>query len=820
MNTLSILDTKYYTTDRNLLKEFKKIAPKFELDDFQKHSVEKIRNNENILVTVNTGGGKSKCMEYAIYKSLQSNKKCIITTPIKALSNQKFYEFKKKFKGVATIGIMTGDIKFNPSADVLIMTQEILRNLLYKKQYDYNKIQYKLDLDINLETDVDCVVMDEVHFINLEDRGKVWEESLVLLPPHINLVLLSATINNADQFALWLQNIKQKPCHLIPKKERVIPLTHYMYYTTRHPKKADIETSNFIHKYSNELVELVSSKKVFNENNYHIIRKIKNIDDKIKNSFTNKKVIINNLIKFLKQKKLLPALFFVFSRKKCEEYAHSVEVCLNNKKEQSKVEKIIQNSIHQLHNKEMYLNSNEYLELKTLLMKGIAYHHSGLRTVFKEIIELLCNEGLVKVLFATETFAVGINAPIKTVVFSSLQKYSNDGLRYINTSEYLQMAGRAGRRGLDKVGTVILLANSMELPVAQEIKGIMCGSTANIQSKFSLGYQFILKILLNDHISFDKFLKNTLLNNESETQKEYLISSIKQQEHRILQLTQTRISSKDYDRYYIALEKKNNKQKLTNGEKNLIKKLEANPIFVEDYQLYLENFDEINYLNKLQYDLENWIDNTDENIKIILKFLEDMKYIQMDGITDISKLTKNNVTLKGIIASQLNECNELLMTEMLTCGYFDDLNEAEICGMLGIFLHTKCLTDNMSVYNAEELDISNKLKFKLKHLDNLKNQLEEKEINAGIYTDCEWELNYDMVEYSYKFCNGIKFKDLYFDNYIGSFVKDMLKLDNIICTLEVLAIISNNNILFYKLQNIHSLILRDEVSTESLYIKL
>ena len=812
MNTLSLLDTEYTKTDLNeIFNEYP-----FELDTFQKWGIDKLHKNENILITAATGCGKTILAEYAIKKSTLNRKKCIYTSPIKSLSNQKFYEFKQKYPNLS-IGIMTGDIKFNPDADVLILTTEILRNLLYKKQYDSQDIQYKLDLDINLETDVDCIIFDEVHYINDVDRGHVWEESLVLLPKHINLVLLSATINNAERLALWLQKIKNKPCHLIPKKERVIPLTHYMYHTSRYPKNIEISISKKINKHSNTLVELVNSKSVFSQEKYCKINEIKKLNYSISNNYNNNKVVISNLIKHLEKQKLLPCLFFIFSRKKCEEYAYLLDVCLNTPQEQAHVEKIFRQSIHKLHNKDVYLNSPEYFNLLQILKKGVGFHHSGLRTVFKEIIELLYSNGLIKVLFATESCAVGVNFPVKTVVFTALMKYSNTGKRYLTTSELLQMAGRAGRRGLDKTGTVIYLTNMMNMPEPVRIRNMICGQTENIHSKFNLSYQFILKILLNEQYTFDNFLQNTLLNDEFDEYKNGLVKQIEKQKIIIENLPKTNLTKKQYDEYFVAKDKINNKIKTTKNQKKNVKKVEGMENFKKDYQLYLANYEEYEKIDELHYKL-NEEDNTKDDLFTILKYLESKTYITLTE--DFTNLSKKNVNLKGILCSQLNECNELLMTEIITNNMFDDLNEYEIVGLLGLFCSTKCLSDDMRVVNVDILDIPVKLKNKIQSIVKMKDTLEEEENKLNIYMTTEWELNFDMVEYVYKFSKGVDYKYLEFDNYIGNFIKDVIKLDNLVLTLETLASIMNNNGLINKLQNIHELLIRDIVNTESLYIKL
>jgi superfamily II RNA helicase len=814
MNTLSLLDQEFKTTDENILKEFQMYP--FELDDFQKHSIEKTMKGENVLVTASTGCGKTICAEMALIQAFKKGKKTIYTSPIKSLSNQKFYEFKKKFKDIS-FAIMTGDVKFNANeADVIIMTTEILRNLLYKKQYDDSKIEYKLDLNIDLKKDVGCVIFDECHYLNDKSRGKVWEECFVLLPNHINLVLLSATMNNASEIALWLQKIKETPCHLIPKKERIIPLNHYIFYTSKYPKQ--VKDQDFIklhNKNSNKLVHILDNNRNFNELNYQKIKKLKDQDYKYYNSYNNNIVVIQKLVHLLKKKNLLPCLFFVFSRKKCLTLAKCIEQSLITSQEITEIKKIINWNIHKLDYPKMYSESPEFQEIEKLLYKGIAIHHSGLRPVFKEIIEILYSKGLIKVLFATETFAIGVNMPTKTVIFTSLQKYSDSGFRYLNTSEYLQMSGRAGRRGIDKIGTVILMANLFNLPDPTPLKDTMCGNSNNIISKFDLSYKFILKILLNDEYDFNNFLQKTLMFKQNNNDSERIKGRYNEGNEYLEKLPKLKRTNEEYEKYYNL---KNKNQQNTKKENKYLKKKETEE-FQEDYKNYLEQYEVNNELKYLKESIEN-IDYNNvvyQSLNKVMKFLEKNNYIEEVLMKDI---TKDNVKMKGIIASQINECNEILLTELLVNNYFDDLDEAEICGVLSLFSNTSCLNDDMKVRDVSVLDIEDKLKNKIKKIEKLNEELSKDEEILQIYINTKWDLNLDMIEYCYKWCKGYKYQDLYFDNYSGNFIKDILKLDNLICTLEVLCTILEKYDLYNKLNGIHSKILRDIVNNESLYIKL
>jgi len=361
----------------------------FELDSFQKHAITSINKDHNVLVTAFTGSGKTLVAEYAIMKSLEKGKKIIYTSPIKSLSNQKFYEFKQKFPD-ASPGIMTGDIKFNPFGNIIIMTTEILRNMLYKKNNkldtldkldSLNKLDTpdKLDIDIDLDLDVDTVVFDEIHYINDVERGKVWEECIIMLPKHIKLVMLSATIDKAPEFANWLYQVRERPISLIPTFKRYVPLKHY-YYLHGESQKGDTPLDAI----SNKLVDLYDENGKFYRENYEKLVQVKrNYDKYIKKKHSKKNGIFTPLINFLEEKNLCPALFFVFSRKKCEEYASCVYKSLITGEEQHLVEKTINYQLMKIQDYKKYVELEQFIEIKKLLMKGVAIHHSGLIPVFK-----------------------------------------------------------------------------------------------------------------------------------------------------------------------------------------------------------------------------------------------------------------------------------------------------------------------------------------------------------------------------------------------------------------------------------------------------
>ena len=755
--------------------------PGFELDHFQKHAISCIKKNENVLVTAHTGSGKTVPAIFGISDSLKKNRKIIYTSPIKSLSNQKFFELSQQFPDV---GILTGDIKYNPDAQCVIMTTEILRNILYQKTTTH--------VDI---AEVDKVIFDEVHYINDPDRGKVWEECFILMPSEITLIMLSATIDKAEDFAKWIGSIKGKMTNLIPTSHRVVPLEHYFY----NPENI-----------GNQLVKVVSSKGEFL--NFNEIRK------------TYKKYpiskIINPFIDYLKDHNSVPALFFVFSRKECERLASSVQRSLVTSDEISEIVKIFDYEMR--HHREVYQSSKQYHEIRSMVQKGIAYHHSGLVPILKEVVEILFGKGLVKVLFATETFAVGVNMPTKTVIFPKLSKYSNGDFRFLRTDEYLQMAGRAGRRGLDKTGTVVILPTDEIMPYTG-FKSMALGKSPSIQSKFKLSYQFILKILRNranngndtseeETLDISKFMNKSLLSvDNSDRIKSYQREKVELQEGNKLDLTTD--EKKAIIEYHNAIRKmesmRGNVRKRESIRLEKVKREMHNFNSInKKYETYIKNKERIKILNSGIKNLETYLD---KDTQLIMKYLIDNNYIVCEGEGE----DRPKILTRGIIASEISECNEITLTEMIVNDILIPLEPEEIVAVLATFIEEKT---NETYWS--DLDVSESIKNALSHIEYGTKDFEQYEVNLGIDIGTDWNLYLSFIQPAYDWACGRDILEMHkkYEIYEGTFIRNILRINNIVDNIKNIADTINKPELMKKLELVERLLVRDQVTTDSLYI--
>ncbi|XP_060047019.1 exosome RNA helicase MTR4 isoform X2 [Erinaceus europaeus] len=451
----------------------------FVLDAFQREAIQCVDNNQSVLVSAHTSAGKTVCAEYAIALALREKQRVIFTSPIKALSNQKYREMYEEFQDV---GLMTGDVTINPTASCLVMTTEILRSMLYRGSEVMREVAW--------------VIFDEIHYMRDSERGVVWEETIILLPDNVHYVFLSATIPNARQFAEWICHLHKQPCHVIYTDYRPTPLQHYIF-----PAGGD------------GLHLVVDENGDFREDNFNtamqVLRDAGDLakgDQKGRKGGTKGPSNVFKIVKMIMERNFQPVIIFSFSKKDCEAYAlQMTKLDFNTDEEKKMVEEVFSNAIDCLSDEDKKLPQVEHV--LPLLKRGIGIHHGGLLPILKETIEILFSEGLIKALFATETFAMGINMPARTVLFTNARKFDGKDFRWISSGEYIQMSGRAGRRGMDDRGIVILMVDEKMSPTVG--KQLLKGSADPLNSAFHLTYNMVLNLLRVEEINPEYMLEKS-----------------------------------------------------------------------------------------------------------------------------------------------------------------------------------------------------------------------------------------------------------------------------------------------------------------------
>ncbi|CAH7666284.1 rRNA-processing arch domain-domain-containing protein [Phakopsora pachyrhizi] len=505
----------------------------FTLDPFQKVSIASIQRNESVLVSAHTSAGKTVVAEYAIAQCLENKQRVIYTSPIKALSNQKYREMMAEF---GDVGLMTGDVTINPTASCLVMTTEILRSMLYRGSEVMREVAW--------------VIFDEIHYMRDKERGVVWEETIILLPHSVRYVFLSATIPNAMQFAEWICHTHNQPCHVVYTNFRPTPLQHYLF-----PAGGD-----GIHL-------VVDEKGVFREDNF--IKAMGSLSDskgedpsssmsgrnkygktKKGGNSTRGPSDIYKIIKMIMVKNYNPVIVFAFSKRECEGLAIQMsKLEFNSIEEKETVDTVFKNAISNLSEEDQSLPQIEHI--LPLLRRGIGIHHGGLLPILKEVIEILFQEGLIKVLFATETFSIGLNMPAKTVVFTTVRKFDGKDFRSLSSGEYIQMSGRAGRRGLDDRGIVIMMCDEQLEPTVA--KNMVKGDADRLDSAFHLGYNMILNLMRVEGVSPEYMLERCFFQFQSHANLPVLENEIRE-----LQKLRSKIvvHNEDMVQEYCELEKR------------------------------------------------------------------------------------------------------------------------------------------------------------------------------------------------------------------------------------------------------------------------
>lgn len=678
----------------------------YPLSTFQKNSIESILCGNHTLVTAHTSNGKTTPAEFAIqyFNTFEKKKKIIYTCPIKSLSNQKYWDFTTKYPHIS-FGIMTGDIKFNPTADVVIMTAEILLNSLHTSS---SSLQTQKQIqDIDIYNDVACVIMDEVHFILDEYRGFVWEQTIMLLPNHIQLLMLSATMDNPVCFAEWIEQCKtgsNKDVVIASTNVRIVPLKHYAFMTTTSSifkKVKDKQIQQQIKESTNKLISLKNDKDMFNEEGYYSIKKM--VDLHAKNDMHLKpQHVLNNLTHFLVKNELLPAIIYVFSRKNVEKYADCITT--NLLEDDSKIPYIIRKEVEQIIRSKLS-NGNEYLQLPKyesfirLLERGIGIHHAGMTPIFREIVELMIIKNYLKIIVSTETIAIGINAPIKTTVYTSLKKYDGKTDRFLMSHEYTQGAGRAGRRGIDSVGYVIHCSNLFRLPSLTDYKRILCGNPKSLISQLHLDYTILFALLKNSPTGTItikdaiEFIEKSLYFKEIIKEKNALQNEIDILNKRTCNDVSIQTDEKIIEKYEFLkktefLSKKKQKQNII----ELNELIKENPSLKNDVVMR-ENkqkiYDELMYLNSFIC----------SSLTNIIYVLENKGYIIKENIANNTYI----FTIKGQIASTIFETNGLVIAEFLQqTGFLKDMTVVEIIQLFSLFTDVRVPEDRRILSNQIE----------------------------------------------------------------------------------------------------------------------
>ncbi len=446
---------------------------RFPLDDFQREAIEKMSRGMSVLVAAPTGSGKTVVAEYALEKARAEGKKFFYTTPLKALSNQKFRDLSRAYPA-GDVGLLTGDNSINGEAPLVVMTTEVLRNMIYESS--------------PLLDDLGVVVLDEVHYMQDPARGAVWEEIVILLPHRVKLVALSATVSNAADLAEWMDSLRGS-VSLVLSTERPVKLRNH-YFVGR----------ALVPLFAKNLPRII-------EEQLEALKRRPPSHGRGRGRGPDLRPRRTDVVRELDREEMLPAIYFLFSRAACEDsvtYCLRERLSLNSKREAEAIESYLEEKMRVLDAGD--LECLDYASFRAALKAGFAAHHAGALPLFKEAVEELFAGGFIKVVFATETLSLGINMPARSVIIESLSKWTGEAHRPVNSGEYKQLTGRAGRRGIDEIGySIVLYQKFFNL---EAIKALVNREPHPVISRFEVSYNMATNILAEHDLDETQRLLN------------------------------------------------------------------------------------------------------------------------------------------------------------------------------------------------------------------------------------------------------------------------------------------------------------------------
>lgn len=632
----------------------------FELDEFQKEACNYIDEGKSVVVCAPTGAGKTVIAQHAIHRALENGTRIFYTTPLKALSNQKFYDFSEKY-GKDRVGLLTGDTSINRNAQIVVMTTEVFRNMLYGTNFGAVADNMK---------EVRYVVLDEVHYMNDEQRGTVWEESIIYCPTNVQIIALSATVANSDELTDWINTVHSKT-ELVNTDFRPVPLK-FFYFDSSQPYK---------------LLPLLTPSGSLNN-------KIKPEKKRFAHGKLKQKTYVKEVVRNLQQNDMLPAIYFTFSRRKCDE---QMEKCagleLVSKSERAQIRQFIDDYIAE----NPYLYNNKHIEY---LLCGVASHHAGLLPSWKLLVEKLFQKGLIKVVFATETLAAGINMPARSTVISSTSKRTDSGHRMLTASEFLQMSGRAGRRGMDEVGYVTIVGSPFESP--EEVAELVLSDANPLESRFSPSYSMVLNLLQRFSLdeakelilkSFGYFSSGSRLQpilklieaNNREIAERSFVCPFKLTDKELFEYDKLRhIYVQNRQTYKkICKQEKGKNRPLSEDVINFGRETKAMLAKMHDfrcdtcklYKKHTKNIEIIERLSLRQKKLEKEVER--QRDIFWNKFLA-----HRSVLIDFGYIENDYPTPKGITTSQIRSENELYISEIIFSGVLDNLTPSQLAAVI------------------------------------------------------------------------------------------------------------------------------------------
>ena len=679
----------------------------FELDDFQKDACRCITDGKSVVVCAPTGAGKTVIAQHAIHCALEQGKKVFYTTPLKALSNQKYNDFSEKY-GIDKVGLLTGDTSINRGAQIVVMTTEVFRNMLYGTNFG--------SVTDNLK-DVKYVILDEVHYMNDEQRGTVWEESIIYCPTNVQIVALSATVANADKLTEWINTVHSRT-ELINTDFRPVPLRFY-YFDSSQP---------------NTLLPLLTPNGTLN-------KKIKPEKKEFKRGkAVQKRNTVKDVVRNLHEKNMLPAIYFTFSRKKCDEQMEKcASLCLVTPKEQEEIRQNIDDYIAE----NPYLYKNKHIEY---LMLGVASHHAGLLPGWKVLVEKLFQKGLIKVVFATETLAAGINMPARSTVISSISKRTDNGHRTLTPSEFLQMSGRAGRRGMDEIGYVVIVGTPFQTP--EEVAELVLSDANPLESKFSPSYSMVLNLLQRFTLeeakelvlkSFGYFSSNSRIEPLLAVKDEYeckidecnsFVCYCKKTNDDLLEYNKIREIYVQNRRIFKTIQKQEKKKNRPLNEeaaefgrqtKAMLQKMHSYEC--DTCKLFKKHMKILDVLARYSAK-EKALEKEIEKQKDIFwnKFLSHRAVLM-----DYGYIKDDYPTERGITISQIRSENELFLAQVIFSGVLDGLTPAELASVI-----CAITTEDMRADLYSQLPLSPNVRKRLNKIKDIRRDLDKKQKNHDV----------------------------------------------------------------------------------------